>query len=162
MTAVAAEHADAPVAVGRVGRSHGLDGSFVVEGASETAERFAVGAVLRVGGRPVRILASKHSGGRRVVRLDGPAERGETLEVRRSELPPLAKDRFYVDELVGLAVIEEGGRPLGRVAAVAPGVANDVLELDGVHSLPLVGACVLEVDLAGGRIVVASGFVAPD
>ena len=39
------------VAVGRVGKSHGLDGSFVVEDASETPARFEVGAELIVDGR---------------------------------------------------------------------------------------------------------------
>ena len=36
------------VYVGRVGKPHGLDGSFVVEEASDAPERFAPGAVLRV------------------------------------------------------------------------------------------------------------------
>ena len=38
------------VVVGRVGKSHGLDGSFVVENASEAPERFEVGAELIVEG----------------------------------------------------------------------------------------------------------------
>ena len=53
---------------------------------------------------------------------------------------------------------EEGGRSLGRVQDVAPGVANDVLELDTGTALPLVEDCVLAVDLDRGRILVAQGF----
>jgi hypothetical protein len=49
-------------------------------------------------------------------------------------------------------------RTLGRVADVAPGVANDVLELDSGVALPMVEECVRAVDLDGGRIVVASGY----
>jgi ribosomal 30S subunit maturation factor RimM len=44
------------------------------------------------------------------------------------------------------------------VAQATPGVANDVLELDSGLLLPLVEACVREVDLDRGRIVVAAGF----
>jgi len=44
------------------------------------------------------------------------------------------------------------------VTAVQPGLANDVLELDSEIALPLVDACVVEVDLERGRIVVARGF----
>ena len=73
-------------------------------------------------------------------------------------LPPPEEDAYYVFQLVGLAVEEEGGRALGRVLAVEPGVANDVLELDSGLALPLHEACVLEVDVDGGRIVVARGF----
>ncbi len=50
------------------------------------------------------------------------------------------------------------GRTLGKVVEVSPYPANDVLELDTGLLLPLVEDCVLEVDLAGGRIVVAEGF----
>jgi 16S rRNA processing protein RimM len=149
------------VPVGQVGRPHGLDGSFVIERASESAERFAEGAMLYVDGEPARVVAAKRAGGRPVVRLDRPVERGQTLAVRRDALPPPEEDAFYVFQLVGLRVAEEGGRELGRVRDVTPGVANDVLELDSGLALPFVGACVLEIDLERGTIVVAEGFGAP-
>jgi 16S rRNA processing protein RimM len=63
-----------------------------------------------------------------------------------------------VFQLVGLEVVEDGGRALGRVANVEPGIANDVLELDSGLALPLVEDCVREIDLAAGRIVIAPGF----
>jgi ribosomal 30S subunit maturation factor RimM len=59
---------------------------------------------------------------------------------------------------VGLSVEEEGGHVLGRVQDVVPGVANDVLELEGGIALPMVEECVRAVDLEEGRIVVARGF----
>jgi 16S rRNA processing protein RimM len=114
--------------------------------------------MLRLDGEPARVLASKRSGGRPVIRLDRHAERGQTISVPRDELPDPEPDAYYVFQLVGLRVEEEGGRALGRVADVVPGVANDVLELDSGVALPLVEACVREVDLAEGRIVVATGF----
>src|SRR5207302_2896543 len=130
------------VTVGRVGRPHGLDGSFVVERASESPQRFEVGATLYANGEPAQVVASKQAGGRPVIRLDPRVERGTPLEIRRSELPPPEEDSYYVFQLVGLAVVEEGGGDLGRVAEVSPGVANDVLELDSGLLLPLVGECV--------------------
>ena len=146
------------VYVGRVGKSHGLDGSFVVEDASETRERFAVGAELFVAGEPAKVVASKEARRRPVIRLDRRVPRGAPLQVARDALEPTGEDEYYVFQLVGLRVEEEGGEVLGNVAEVAPGVANDVLELDSGLSLPLVEACVLQVDLPGGRIVVAQGF----
>jgi 16S rRNA processing protein RimM len=149
------------VAVGRVGRPHGLAGAFVVEEASDDPPRLAAGATVYVGGHRATVLESKRAGGRIVVRLDRPVERGAPLEVPRSELPPPEPDSYYVYDLIGVAVEEEGGRRLGAVAAVFPGVANDVLELDSGLSLPLVEDCIAEVDLEQGRIVVASGFADP-
>lgn len=150
------------VQVGRVGRSHGLDGSFVVERASDAPERFAPGAELFVAGEPAKVVASKRAGqGRLVVRLDRRVERGAALEVPREALPAPEPGEWYVFQLVGLDVEEDGGRPLGKVTDVEPWPANDVIVLEGGAMLPLVDACVLEVDLDAGRILVARGFADP-
>jgi 16S rRNA processing protein RimM len=148
------------VRVGRVGRPHGLEGAFVVEEASDAPERFAKGAELLVDGEPARIVESKRARGRPVVRLDQPATRGATLAILRASLPEPEPDSYYVFQLRGLEVVEEGGERLGRVRDVAYYPANDVLELDTGLDLPLVEACVREIDLAGGRILVTRGFAA--
>jgi 16S rRNA processing protein RimM len=152
------------VPVGRVGKPHGLDGGFFVEGASERRGVFAKGAKLFAGGEPATVVDSRHgSGGRQVILLDRLVERGAELAVGRATLPNLDDaDEFYVFELVGLSVEEETGRVLGRVREVLEYPGNDVLELDSGASLPLVEACVRQVDLAGGRIVVAEGFAEPE
>jgi 16S rRNA processing protein RimM len=146
------------VTVGRVGRPHGVDGSFVVENASEDARRFEQGAALHVDGELLLVVASKRARGRPVIKLDHEVKRGVELCVPREDLAQPEEGSYYVFELVGLTVDEEGGRSLGRVREVAPGVANDVLELDSGLMLPLHEDCVREVDLAAGRIVVARGF----
>jgi ribosomal 30S subunit maturation factor RimM len=130
----------------------------VVEHASEDPKRFEPGAVLRAGGEEVRVEERKHSGGRQVIRLDRPVPRGTKLEVPRADLPMAGPGEFYVFQLVGLDVEEEGGRRLGVVTDVVPGPANDALELDTAILLPLVEACVREVDLDARRILVAPGF----
>jgi 16S rRNA processing protein RimM len=114
-----------------------------------------------VAGERARVVGSKRSGGRPVIRLDRPVERGAELTIPRAELPELPPGSYYAFELVGLEVEEEGGRRLGRVLEVAPGVANDVLELEGGVALPMVEDCVRAVDLERRRIVVATGFTGP-
>ena len=147
------------VPVGRVGKPHGLDGAFFVEGPSTRKGVFAAGAELWVGGAPAQVVVSRHGSGRRpVVKLDRPVERGAELAVPRESLPRLPEREYYAFQLVGLRVEEEGGRFLGMVADVVDYPANDVLELDSGTFLPLVEACVRSVDLEGGRITVAPGF----
>jgi 16S rRNA processing protein RimM len=146
------------VVVGRVGKSHGLDGSFVVENASDAPERFEVGAELIVEGEPARVVARRHARGRPVIRLDRRVARGAQLEIPREALAPPGEDEYYVFQLVGLRVQEDGGDELGTVTDVLPGVANDVLELDSGIALPMVEDCVRAVDLSAGRILVAPGF----
>jgi 16S rRNA processing protein RimM len=154
--------ADPPelVRVGRVGRPHGVDGAFVVEDASDDPRRFEVGSILIVDGEAASVvLVRRVGGGRPAIKLDCNVERGSELAVRREELPPPDADCYYVADLVGLDVIEEGGERLGAVVEVLPGVANDVLELDSGVLLPLVEDCIREVQLPQRRVVVAPGFV---
>jgi 16S rRNA processing protein RimM len=148
------------VLVGRVGRSHGLDGSFVVERASADPDRFAPGSTVWVRGEPARVVALKRARGRPVIRLDRSVERGDELGVPVGELSPPEEGAYYVFQLIGLAVEEEGGRSLGCVSDVAPGVANDVLELDTGQLLPMHEDCIRGIDLLAGRILVARGFAA--
>jgi 16S rRNA processing protein RimM len=150
------------VPVGKVGRPHGIDGSFFVEGASDDPARFAKGSTLYAAGQPAKVIVSKRGSGRRpVIKLDRPVERGTQLSLPRETLPPLEDDEYYNFQLVGLTVEEEGGRVLGQVKDVLDYPANDVLELDSGVFLPLVEACVRQVDLEGGRILVSVGFADP-
>lgn len=150
------------VLVGRIGRPHGLDGAFFVEGPSDDERWFKVGSRLLAGEVEVEVVAARRgAGGRPVIKVEPPIARGTALEVARESLPATEPDEYYVFELVGLEVIEEGGRSLGRVARVEPGVANDALALDGGLLLPLVGDCVRDIDLQAGRILVAPGFSDP-
>lgn len=146
------------VRIGRVGRPHGLDGSFVVEQASDDDRWWSVGSCFLARGDRVEVVATRRAAGRPVLKLDRPLPRGTWLEVERARLPATADDEFYVFELAGLDVVEETGRALGTVTGVEAGVANDVLELDTGVLLPMIEDCVRSVDLEAGRIVVAPGF----
>jgi 16S rRNA processing protein RimM len=137
-----------------------VDGSFVVEGASGDPHRFAPGGTVLVSGEPALVVSARRVGkGRLAVRLDRPVERGAELAVRREELPPLPAGSYYVSDLVGLEVVEEGRGRVGVVREVLHLPANDVLELDTGQLLPLVEDCVREVDLAAGRVVLNPGFI---
>jgi len=151
------------VSVGRVGRPHGLDGAFFVEEPSDDPRWFEIGSRLLAGEIEAEIVVSRRgAGGRAVIRLDRPVARGTRLEVSRDALPATAEGEYYTFELVGLEVVEQGGRVIGRVEAVHPGPANDAIDLGGGLLLPLVEACILSVDLEAGRILVAPGFSDPD
>jgi 16S rRNA processing protein RimM len=147
------------VRIGKVGRPHGIDGAFFVEQPSEDDRWWKTGARFLAGGTPVEVVAHRRSSGRPVIKVEPAVERGVLLEVERAELPPTGEDEWYAFELVGLEVVEEGGRVLGTVREVTPGVANDALDLGDGIMLPMIEDCIRSVDVAGGRIEVAKGFV---
>jgi 16S rRNA processing protein RimM len=146
------------VSIGRVGKPHGLDGSFYVEQPSTDERWWKPGASFLAGGEPAKVVGSRRAQGRPVIRLDRSVARGSPIEIERDQLPPTAEDEYYAFQLQGLEVVEENGRALGTVADVIPGVANDVLELSTGVLLPMIEDCVRTVDLDAARIVVAEGF----
>jgi 16S rRNA processing protein RimM len=146
------------VQIGKVGKPHGIDGSFFVEQPSSDERWWKTGATFLADGKPAEVVLHRRSSGRPIVKLDREVPRGAVLEIEREQLPPTEEDEYYAFELLGLAVVEENGRELGSVKAVTPGIANDILELDSGVLLPMVEDCIRSVDLDAARIVVAEGF----
>ena len=131
----------------------------MIEGASDDPSRFEVGAQLHVDGELATVVLSRQVGkGRRAIKLDRRVERGAELAVLRDALPPLDRGTYYVADLIGLEVVDEGGTHIGVVRDVVPGPANDALELDTGVLLPLVEDCVNAVDLVSGRVLLNPGF----
>ena len=84
-----------------------------------------------------------------------------------ADATPDDPDEFYDHQLVGLAAVDTDGTALGEVRRVVHGGAQDLLEIrtpDRRDALvPFVAALVPEVDVAGGRVVIADrpGLVTP-
>ena len=96
------------------------------------------------------------------------AVRGTVLHATlAADASPEDPDEFYAHQLEGLAAYDVDGTPIGTVRRLVAGSAQDLLEIrtpDGRDALvPFVKALVPEVDVPGGRVVVADrpGLVAP-
>lgn len=86
------------------------------------------------------------------------ALKGLRLFAPRSALPSLPDDEFYHADLIGLEVLDTGGRSLGHVRAVHNHGAGDLLDVHGPGLkngvlLPFTNAAVPTVDLGAGRII---------
>lgn len=86
------------------------------------------------------------------------ALRGTSLYADRARLPSLPDDEFYHADLIGLAVFDAGGQPLGTVRAIYNHGAGDILEIHAPGRrtallLPFTRAVVPTVDLTAGRII---------
>ena len=153
------------MAVGRVGRPHGLDGSVHVDGAGGVV-RLVPGTTVAVGDAETAVVARKGTDERPVVRFALAADRDAAEALRGLEvtvpveaLPAPEEDEYYHLDLVGCAVVA-GGTVVGRVADVLPYPANDVLVLDdGVTLVPFVADAVEAVDVRGRRVTLREGFL---
>jgi 16S rRNA processing protein RimM len=171
------------VVVGRIGKAHGIRGDVTIDVRTDEPERrFAPGTVLKVEAprgststlRALTVERARWHSSRLLVvfeevpdRTAAEAARGLLLlaEVPADESPE-DPDEFYDHQLVGLTAYDVDGRTLGEVTALVHG-AQDLLTIrtpDGRDALvPFVKALVPEVDVAGGRVVVADrpGLVTP-
>ncbi len=147
---------------GRVGRPHGLDGSFYVT--RPLPALLEVGRALTVAGREREIVRRSGTAAKPILRLDGSATReeaealrGEPLLVANAELPALGQGEYWAHELEGCLVVD-GDREVGLVARLVPLPSCEALEV-GDRLIPLVGDAVRSIDVAARRIEVDLGFL---
>jgi 16S rRNA processing protein RimM len=152
------------VCVGAVAGAFGVQGEVRLKSFCAQAEDIAAyGPLFAEDGRRFDVRLTRPVAGGLGARLSGvrtkdeaDALRGTTLWADRARLPRLPDDEFYHADLIGLAVQDTGGAPLGRVAAVHNHGAGDLLEVAGPGGslmLPFTRRVVPTVDLAAGRIV---------
>ena len=126
--------------VGRVVRAHGLRGEVVVDLWSDRAERLAPGSVLSTDAGDLVVRSSRPHQGRHLVELDGVVDRTSAEALRGLVLraaPVKGTDGLWVHELIGAEVVSPDGKVLGRVEAVEPNPASDLLVLVGGGLVPL-------------------------
>lgn len=171
------------VLVGRIGKPHGIRGEVTVDVRTDEPERrFVDGAVLRAtppreSGRAQSDLTVTRARWHQQTllltfaeitdRTGAEAWRGTLLHADvDAAATPEDPEEFYDHQLVGLSAYDVAGTPLGEVTAVVHG-AQDLLTIrtpEGRDALvPFVAALVPEVDVEGGRVVVADrpGLVTP-
>lgn len=149
---------------GRVGRAHGLDGSFHVT--RPRGGLLRVGVTVEAGGRPYEVTRADGTDDRPILRLRGvdsreavDALRGTDLFVPRAEAPELGDDEYWAEDLAGCVVVD-GDREVGRVARLIALPSCEALELEGSGVLiPMVRDAVRSVDVQGGRIDVDTAFL---
>lgn len=118
---------DDRIAVGRIGRPHGLKGEVTVLPDSDDPGRFAAGSTFvtdRQRSLTVRSSQPYRDSGL-IVLFEGIANRKRAEELRGSILTihadqrrELESDEFWPDDLIGLVVIDQHGSTLGTVIAI--------------------------------------------
>jgi 16S rRNA processing protein RimM len=146
------------VSAGRVGRPHGLDGSFHVIRPGE----FAVGATVFVDGAARTVERVAGTSDKPIVRLAGCTSRehaealhGLPLEVEET----LDEGEFWASDLVGCVVVD-GPREVGVVERMVALPSCEALEV-GDLLIPMVRDAIRSIDVEARRIDVDMGFVDP-
>lgn len=171
------------VPAGRVGRAHGLDGSFYVTGARPRL--LAVDTTVRLDDRTCTVLRRAGTDEHPIVRLeeveDRPAAealRGRELTVELAQAPALEEGEWWAQELAGCEVVD-GERRVGTVIGLIELPSCEALEVrlvaseaDGQHNpagfsagqllVPMVSDAIRHVDPKRRRIDVNMAFLGED
>jgi 16S rRNA processing protein RimM len=160
-----------PILLGVIGRAHGVRGlARVTSHTAEPADLTAYGPLsdatgrrftLRWVGQGIAEIAEIIDG--KPVKLTDrtAAERltNTKLFIERNRLPPPEADEYYLADLIGLNATGVDGARIGMVSAVHDYGAGASLEIDldnaGSMLIPFTLACVPEVNIAAGRVIIA-------
>ena len=137
------------VTAGRVGKPHGLDGSFYVDGASHP---LPAGTELTVADRTHEVERRAGTDERPLIRLEGLEDprdlRGELMLVEAE----LAEDEWLAADLLGCSVPGHG-----RVVRLLDGPSCSVLELEDGVLVPFISDAIESVQ--GGEIRLNEGYL---
>jgi 16S rRNA processing protein RimM len=164
---------DEPLPAGRVGRAHGLDGSFYVTGARPRL--LELGTDVTIAGRTTKVVRRAGTDRHPIVRVEGVGDRdgaeglrGQTLTVAAADAPRLAEGEWWAHELEGCVVID-GERRVGTVTRMIELPSCEALEVGremiGSHPpgepllVPMVSDAIRHVDVAARRIDVNMDFI---
>jgi 16S rRNA processing protein RimM len=150
------------IEAGRVGRPHGLDGSFHVT--RPLPELLVAGAHLLVADHARVIERRAGTDEAPIVRLEGASSRadaealrGEPLLVDEADAPPLEEGEFWAHELAGCRVVD-GSIEVGVVSRMVALPSCEALEV-GDRLIPLVRDAVRSIDREARVIDVDLRFV---
>ena len=162
------------VQVGHVTGAYGIQGWVRIKVYSADADALLHARTWwldKPGLRDIDMLQARMHGEDVVAQLMGVVDRnaaealkGASVQVRRSHFPPLADDEFYWVDLIGLAVENLQGEPLGIVGGLMDNGAHPILRVaaplvPGADKqkeclIPFVDRFVKTVDRAANRITV--------
>lgn len=152
---------------GRIGRPHGLDGSFHVT--RPRPALLVLGGRVRVGEQESEIVRRAGTDERPIVRVaafgrreEVEAARGAELLCPRAEARALGEDEWWAEDLEGCRVVD-GDRPVGIVRRLVGLPSCEVLEVERADAadllVPMVRDAIRRVDAAAGVIDVDVAFL---
>ncbi|HZA01985.1 MAG TPA: ribosome maturation factor RimM [Hyphomicrobiaceae bacterium] len=157
------------ILLGHIAGAHGVRGEVLINSYTSTPEDIAAYGPLtdESGTRAFAVTVVRVTNKGVVARLDGITDRaaaetlrGLRLYLERDRLPETRSNEFYYADLIGLAAVSPDGETIGRVVDLQNYGAGDLLEIQVESSretelVPFTKAFVREVDMAGGRLVIA-------
>ncbi len=146
---------------GRIGRPHGMDGSFHV---TRPVASGLAADTLSVAGSDRRVVRRAGTVARPILRLEGIDGRPAIEALRGTPLegpePELADDEYRAEDLAGCRVTD-GADEVGVVARMVALPSCEALELTDGRLVPMVRDAIRCIDIAARRVDADMSFLGP-
>ncbi len=163
------EPSDELIRIGKLGKTHGLDGALRLYSLSDVPNRFE---------RLQEVLWVSPKGDRKRLRVVDirPAERfflvrfqdfdtpekarnliNGHLAVPKSERGTLPPGRYFIDDIIGIQVVDDQGQLLGKVTEVWQPGPHDIFEIHGPLGelmVPVIDEAIRSIDVAQKRMII--------
>ena len=154
----------ARLVIGEVLKPQGIRGELKVKAFTDSPADIKEFKTVYMDGEPYKILSFRVDGngavylGLRGIPDRNAAElyRGTKIEGERDDAPALEEGQYYILDILGLSCVTQDGDVLGTVKNIV-NLSSDVytIEKNGKEILfPAVNGVIVQVDIAGGKIVV--------
>ncbi len=155
------------LAVGKLRRSHGIEGEILMDILTDFPERLRPRKRIFIGEDhiPHVIKRVRRADKHLLITLEGVSTpedanrfRNSLMYVRVDQLPPLPEGEYYYHQLINMQVEDTAGKRLGVLVDILETGANDVYVVkssdDTELLLPAIESVVKEIDLTQNRMVV--------
>ena len=153
------------LAIGKLGRSHGVQGEIALHLSTDFPERLKPGIQVYLGDEHIsmKILSRRTKQGYLVLKFEGydspetvKALSNQYLFVRADDRPPLPEGEYYHHQIIGLQAFDEQGAHLGKVTEILETGSNDVYVVQPDKGpeilLPATEEVILEINLDQGLL----------
>ena len=125
------------IKLGKITAPQGIKGEVRVYPYTDKPTRFSEIEAVLLNGRRCRIEKARYMKNMAILKLEGIDDRNAAEAVRnrelllpREELWKQPEDTYFVDDLVGCAVVSEDGAPVGTLKTIHSRPAQDLYEIE--------------------------------
>lgn len=147
---------------GKILNTHGVRGEVKIEPWADSPGFVASFRTLYVDEKPYRVALAREHKGALLVKFEGVDDVGAAMALKNRlvridrEDAKLPEGAFFLQDILGAAVVDESGTELGKLADVIQGAASNIYVVRGQREIliPAVPEFVLNTDAEAGTVTV--------
>lgn len=148
--------------IGKIINTHGIKGEVKIEPWTDDAEFLKRFKLFFIEEKPYRLLSARVQKSFLIASLEGVRDVNEAMVLKnkvikgdREEIE-LEDGQFFIQDIIGAAVLDESGKELGKISEVLDLPSSNVYVVNGDREIliPAVPEFIIKTDIEAGAVVV--------